>query len=208
MIVSLNDKSPNQIYHLMTQTLIPRPIAWVLTDSSKEQESHNYNLAPFSYFTAVSSAPPLMMISIGKKPSGEDKDTITNVKNGSRLVIHIASGDQFGDVTASAETLEHGESEIDKLGLELSPFEGFSLPRLKNCHIAFGCRLFELQTIGDTPQQLLFAEVESIYIDDKVVSTSQTGRVIVDADKVSPLARLGASQYGLFGDIVSQSRPR
>ncbi len=75
MNLQLSSISPTQIYHLMTQTIIPRPIAWVLTDSGE----HNYNLAPFSYFTPVASNPPLLMFSVGKKPSGETKDTTRNV---------------------------------------------------------------------------------------------------------------------------------
>ncbi len=64
MNIDLSTLAPTQVYHLMTQTVIPRPIAWVLTDSGEQ----NFNLAPFSYFTAVSSRPPLLMISVGKSP--------------------------------------------------------------------------------------------------------------------------------------------
>ncbi|HCH70255.1 MAG TPA: hypothetical protein DE042_07255, partial [Colwellia sp.] len=60
MNLNFSEFSQNQRYHLMTQTIIPRPIAWALTDSNNGQ----LNLAPFSYFTAVSSAPPILMISV------------------------------------------------------------------------------------------------------------------------------------------------
>ena len=67
MNLDFSTLSANQRYHLMTQTIIPRPIAWVLTDSN----NGSFNLAPFSYFTAVSSAPPMLMLSVGKKPNGD-----------------------------------------------------------------------------------------------------------------------------------------
>ena len=70
MNIDASTLAPIQIYHLMTQTVIPRPIAWVLTESGEA----DYNLAPFSYFTPVSSNPPLLMFSVGKKPTGEIKD--------------------------------------------------------------------------------------------------------------------------------------
>ena len=208
MYIDLSDKKPSHIYHVMTQTVIPRPIAWVLTDSAFDKSKTNYNLAPFSYFSAVSSQPPLLMLSVGKKPNGEDKDTCKNVQNGSKLVIHIASDDQYVDVTNSAATLEHGVSEIDQAGLELESFNGFELPRLKSCDIAFACELYETKEIGETPQQLIFCKVLSIYVSDKVLKEDQKGRMIIDASEVSPLARLGASQYSKFGKIISQSRPK
>jgi flavin reductase (DIM6/NTAB) family NADH-FMN oxidoreductase RutF len=63
MHLDFSDFTAAQRYHLMTQTIIPRPIAWALTDS----DNGSYNLAPFSYFTAVSSEPALLMLSVGKK---------------------------------------------------------------------------------------------------------------------------------------------
>ena len=188
----------------MTQTIIPRPIAWVLTDSGDQ----NYNLAPFSYFTAVSSAPPLLMFSVGKKPDGSAKDTTVNVKQNKNLVIHIANSDQSKAVTASAATLEHGESELLSTGLETVEFEGFSLPRLKDCQIAFACTLFETQELGETPQTLIFAKIEHIYINDEVINLDDKGRVKVLANKVNPLSRLGGSEYGSLGDIISNIRPK
>lgn len=204
MNINLSELSANQIYHLVTQTLIPRPIAWVLTDSGEK----NYNLAPFSYFTAITSAPPLLMFSVGKKPNGDDKDTVVNVKNTEQMVIHISSADQFETVTESAATLEHGISEVEKAGLELTPFEGFDLPRLSACSIAFACSLYEIQYIGDAPQTLVFAKIEHIYIDDQVIKLDDKGRVSVLANEVNPLSRLGAAQYADIGKIITQARPK
>lgn len=204
MEINLTELSTNRIYHLITQTLVPRPIAWVLTESSEQ----NYNLAPFSYFSAVSSTPPLLMISVGKKPNGEDKDTTVNVLANKKLVIHISSDDQYKSVTKSAATLEHGVSELELTGLNTTEFDNFELPRLEDCKVAFGCRLFETQKLGDAPQTLIFAQVEVIYIDDDIIELDDKGRVKVDAKSLKPLARLGAAEYALFGDIISEARPK
>ena len=74
MIIQFADLKPLQRYHMMTQTIIPRPIAWVLT----ENDNGSSNLAPFSYFTALCSDPALVVLSIGKKPDGSLKDTRHN----------------------------------------------------------------------------------------------------------------------------------
>ncbi|SGZ00852.1 flavin reductase family protein [Moritella viscosa] len=191
MQLNFSDFSANQGYHLMTQTIIPRPIAWVLTDSGNA----SYNLAPFSYFTAVSSKPALLMISVGKKPSGDNKDTLTNILKNKKMVIHIASDDQADIVTQTAATLAHGESELANAGLTTTAFDDFSLPRLTQCDIAYGCELYDIKEIGDAPQTLIFVEIKQLYINDNVVSTDTKERLNIAADKIKPLARLGGGEY-------------
>ena len=87
MLLDLADLKPNTCYHLMTQTLLPRPIAWVLSAS----EEGELNLAPFSFFNGVCSNPPIVMLSIGKKTPEEAKDTRQNILSGRDFVIHIPS---------------------------------------------------------------------------------------------------------------------
>lgn len=206
MNLDLSEFSANQIYHLMTQSVIPRPIAWALTDSG-EAGSPNYNLAPFSYFAPVCSQPPLLMISVGNKAPGVPKDTVKNIVDNNKMVIHIAHQDQYREVTGSAATLEHGVSEVEQQGLELVEFKGFSLPRLASCDIAFGCELHEVKELGDAPQHLVFVEVKQIYLSENVATKNEDGRISVDPTKVQPLARLGAALYSELGNVFSQKRP-
>lgn len=198
MNINFSDYSANQRYHLMTQTIIPRPIAWALTSSkSDNNDRENLNLAPFSYFSAVSSEPALLMLSVGKKPNGELKDTLVNVIKNKKMVIHIANESQADVVTQTAASLEHGESElamVDKNELSTAPFDGFDLPRLSQCDIAYGCELYEVKEIGNIPQSLIFVEVKQLYINPSV-ATENNGRIKIHADSVKPLARLGANEY-------------
>ncbi|NOH80058.1 flavin reductase family protein [Vibrio sp. RE86] len=203
MNIDLSTLAPTQIYHLMTQTVIPRPIAWVLTDSGQE----NYNLAPFSYFTPVSSNPPLLMFSVGKKPSGEIKDTTRNVLETGRMVVHIAHEGLADEVTQTAATLEHGDSEVNANNIELVAFDEFELPRIKGCPIAFACKLYEVKEIGETPQSLIFAEVEKVFIDPEVIG-DRSDRLVVEALKVNPLSRLGGGEYATLDNVFSVARPK
>ncbi|KFI12388.1 flavin reductase family protein [Vibrio coralliilyticus] len=203
MNIDASTLAPTQIYHLMTQTVIPRPIAWVLTESGEA----DYNLAPFSYFTPVSSNPPLLMFSVGKKPTGEIKDTTRNVLETGRMVVHIANADLAEQVTQTSATLPHGESEVALAALELIDFEGFELPRIKDCPIAFGCKLFEVKEIGETPQSLIFGQIEDIYIAPEVIGDNQE-RLVVEALKVNPLSRLGGSQYANLDQTFTVARPK
>ncbi|WP_060981856.1 flavin reductase family protein [Vibrio splendidus] len=203
MNLKLDTLAPTQIYHLMTQTVVPRPIAWALTESSDQE----YNLAPFSYFTPVSSNPPLLMLSVGKKPSGEIKDTTRNALETGKLVIHIASSSSAETMTATAATLDHGDSEVTANNIELVEFEGFSLPRVNACSVAFGCTLYEVKEVGEVPQSLIFAQVETVYISEDVID-KESERLKVDALALDPLSRLGGGEFATLSNVFAVARPK
>ncbi|MCP4042918.1 MAG: flavin reductase family protein [Gammaproteobacteria bacterium] len=198
MNIDLSDLSASRIYFAMTQTLLPRPIAWVLSESA----NGSYNLAPFSYFNAVCSDPPLVMMSIGWKADGSEKDTRLNIKERNHFVIHIPHKELAEAVNTSAAPLPAGESELDKQGLHTTPFEGSLLPRLTDCRVAYACERYEIHEIGNKRQALILGLVKSIYIDDLVVTADAKGRIKVDAEKIDPLGRLGAGEYVTFGEVL------
>ena len=68
--------SQKAIYHFLTGAVTPRPIAFVSTINLEGIG----NLAPFSFYNAVSSAPPAVMISIAHKANGDKKDTLKNIE--------------------------------------------------------------------------------------------------------------------------------
>lgn len=204
MNLNIAEFSPNQRYHLMTQTIIPRPIAWALTDSG----NGTFNLAPFSYFTAVSSAPPILMLSVGKKPSGESKDTLVNIVNHKNIVIHIASARHAELVTQTSQTLPHGDSELIAANIATTDFTDFPLPRVTQCDIAYGCELYEIKELGEVPQSLIFVKVKQVYINDQVADIDEKQRIKVHADKIQPLSRLGGGEYATIKEPFEIVRPK
>lgn len=203
MILNLNDYKPNEIYHIMTQTLIPRPVAWVLS----ENPNQSYNLAPFSYFTAISSDPPIIMFSVGKKPDGSFKDTRVNIEERTNFTLHIASVNLANEVTQTSKGLGYGESELDLVDLKLMGFNDFPLPRIQECPVAYGCTLFEIQEMGNVPQSLIFGEIQTVYISDDI-SKLEGSRIVVDAQQLNPLSRLGGSEYSSITNVFSIPRPK
>jgi len=201
--IDLKTLPSSNIYHLMTQTIIPRPIAWILSTNQDD----TLNLAPFSYFNAVCSDPPLCMISMGKKPSGDQKDTAVNLHLGAFCVVHIAHVGQSEAVTQSAATLDYGESEVDVNKIKLTQQADWPMQRVAGCPIAYLCRVHSTTQIGNAEQQLVFLEALELYLDHSIVST-QNGRIEVDAKNVNPLARLGANQYANLGEVFNNTRPK
>ncbi|HEY7773840.1 MAG TPA: flavin reductase family protein [Marinagarivorans sp.] len=216
MIVDFAKLTPSQRYFAMVQTIIPRPIAWVLSANDTVEPDHallpeRFNLAPFSFFTGICSDPPLLMLSVGKKPSGDEagqvKDTYRNIREQKQFVVHIASCDALMAVNDSAATLNHGDSEVARQGLSLERFGDFSVPRLSGCAVAMGCRLYRVDEIGNAPQAVIYGQIETLFVDDSVI-TPHSERLVVDGKKLDPLARLGGNFYGNLGELLVANRPK
>lgn len=188
----------------MVQTLIPRPIAWVLS----ENKNHSYNLAPFSYFNAVSSDPPLIMLSIGQKSKDTAKDTCINIQQRNFFTVHIAHREMLEALNESSMTLVAGESELDLLKLATTTMKDAPLPRLENCRIAYACEFVETHKISNSSQSIIYGRVNAIYIDDNIVSTNERGHIKVHAEKLDPVSRLGADEYMGFGEVIHLKRPK
>jgi len=71
MLIDFREKSKSERYHLISNSVVPRPIAWIATES----KCNTLNIAPFSYFTPLSSNPPTLLVSIGHRGDGRPKDT-------------------------------------------------------------------------------------------------------------------------------------
>jgi flavin reductase (DIM6/NTAB) family NADH-FMN oxidoreductase RutF len=207
MIIDFQQQQALTCYHLLTQTVTPRPIAWVLSENELvAPDADRFNLAPFSFFNAVCSEPPLLMLSVGKKPDGGIKDTRRNLLSGREFVIHIASLEQAQAVNVSAAVLNYGESEVAAGQLELTDFPDCPLPRLKDCHVAYHCKLYDAHDIGPNQQSVIYAEVLQLYLSDDVAKKVDD-RYIIDAEKLNPLARLGGAAYAELGKVFTLQRP-
>ncbi|MGB7297866.1 MAG: flavin reductase family protein [Burkholderiaceae bacterium] len=194
--------SPASAYATMTQTIIPRPVAWVLTDSGEK----NYNLAPFSYFNGLTNDPPMIYLSIGLSPEGGIKDTRINIERDKHFVVNIAHRELAETMTKSSATMPYGDSEVDLLGIELAPMPGSDLPRVAACRLAYACEFVELHMIKS--QTIVFAELKHLYVDDSACDKDSKGRLKINAQTVDPLGRLGGGEYFTAGDVVSIDRPK
>jgi len=201
MHIDMSTLSSVQAYALMTQTVIPRPVAWILS----ENDDSSYNLAPFSYFNGLASDPPMIMISIGLAPDGSLKDTRVNIEARKHFVAHIAHREMAEPVTKSSATMPANKSEVDMLGLELTDMPGSDLPRLADCRIAYACEYDSMHMIRE--QAIVFAHLKHLFVDDSVTGKDAKGRMCVNAVDVDPLGRLGGGEYISAGELIYVERP-
>lgn len=209
MLIELAGLPTPTVYHLMTQVIIPRPIAWVVSDNGGEGASR-WNLAPFSYFNAVASEPPTVMFSVGWSgregvPTPGAKDTLTNVTERPEHTIALPSRPQLEAVELTATEAAPGESELTLAGLEPVDW-GWSVPRPSGVRAALGCSVERILPIADGPQRVVLGRVHRIWVDDAVVIEDAKGRERVDATLLDPLLRLGAGEYAAMGTVARPDR--
>jgi len=204
MHIDLEKLSTNKVYHILTQAIVPRPVAWVLS----ENENGTHNLAPFSYFNGVSSNPPIIMLSVGNKPDGTQKDTWANIEHRTNFILHIANRELATAVTDTSRNAATGESELESLNLETVEFPGSNLPRIAKCPVAFLCKRHSIHIVGNSPQAIILGEITAAYIDDSVGHLDDKQHLHIDPKKLDPIARLGGDFYSTLGDILNIPRAK
>ena len=189
--IDFSKLSVPEIYHLVTSMVVPRPIAVVGT----QNENGSDNLAPFSYFNMVSSNPPCLMVSIGKKRDGTKKDTQINIENNKNFVVHLATVQQVNWVEEAGDAIPYGESEREKLGLTLTPSTWIKTPRVKEFKIAFECELYQSIEIG--PNTVIFGKILGTHYASELQLPNEKK---IDSYLLDPLARM-ARDYGRTSKI-------
>jgi flavin reductase (DIM6/NTAB) family NADH-FMN oxidoreductase RutF len=161
MEIDLGPLTEGQTYALLTQSIIPRPIAWALTDNSLPGDAQ-WNLAPFSFFNGIASDPPTVMFSIGSwDVSGKSKDTLVNLRKKPAFTIGIANQNQIKQVQQSATSLPHGVSETTEFGISVHPWD-WPTPLIDGCGINFACTLSKEVKVDESSQILVFAKITKI----------------------------------------------
>lgn len=178
--------------------VVPRPIGWISTVDAEGRP----NLAPYSFFNAISDRPPMVMYTTGPvKPDQSPKDTITNIRATGEFCVNLCGEALRDAMNASAAHVGAGENEFERAGLETAPCEVISVPRVKAAPGALECRLWK---IIDLPGGSLMAigEVVGIHLDDALIVDGR-----FDAQRWKPLTRLGYMDYAVVEETFSMLRP-
>jgi flavin reductase (DIM6/NTAB) family NADH-FMN oxidoreductase RutF len=187
MEFSSADLNPKQLYKLMTGSVVPRPIGWISTRSA----TGIANLAPFSYFMAVSAEPPTLLFSTGRRASSAAKDTYHNVLASRDFVVNIVTAELAEAMNISAADAPAEVSEFDLAGLTAASSCVVSAPRVKESPINFECRLSHTYEVGTNV--VVFGEVVHIHIADEILLAGEK----IDFAKLDVVGRLAGSSYTL-----------
>jgi flavin reductase (DIM6/NTAB) family NADH-FMN oxidoreductase RutF len=187
-------------YKLLIGAVVPRPIAWVSTLN----RDGTVNLAPFSFFQAVASEPPTVIVSVGRRSNGEWKDTALNALERREFVVNTVNMDVRDAMNESSRDYPYGDSELPPAGLNTAPSAEIETPRVAEAPIALECRLSQTVTIGQSEPDymVLFGEVVSFYVRDDLYFDGK-----IDFERLQPLGRLAGNQYSKPGEIIELIRP-
>ena len=167
MIIDFSQLNLTDRYKIMSHTIIPRPIAWIVT------EDEVINIAPFSYFNALSSNPPTLIVSIGHKKDGSMKDSLKNILKTKKCTICMVDEKNLKKMHLSAAELPHNISEAKEFEIKTEKiFENFP-PMVKNTPAAFFCDFFQKIELPNSKTIPIILEIKKYFIDDQFLSNPQ-----------------------------------
>ena len=175
---ALQSKADN--YKLLTNLVIPRPIAWITSLSP----SGIVNLAPFSFFNAVGADPLYVIFSLANNDLGKPKDTANNIQSSGEFVVNMVTEDLFDAMNISAADFPPEVSELDAAGLHHSPSVRIKTPRVAEAQVSLECRLYTTQALG--ANTLFIGEVVMFHVADHLVGPR------LHINNFSPIGRLGS----------------
>ena len=192
MIFDLNkDKTVNETYKLMAQTIIPRPIAWVVTE-----DEGVVNIAPFSYFIGLSSDPATVLISVGHKPDSSPKDTLANIRKNRKCTICMVKEKDLDKMHFSSKGVDKEISEAALFDIETVPLlEGYP-PMIKGVPSAYFCTFNQEIDLGGGSTIPLVLNVKQIFVDDMTITDKERLTIAF-----KPVARIGKS-YAFLGEEI------
>jgi flavin reductase (DIM6/NTAB) family NADH-FMN oxidoreductase RutF len=164
----------------------PRPIGWITSMSAAGE----VNLAPYSWFNGVSSAPPMVMFS-----SELRKDTLTFIEETREFVCNFATFDLREQVNLSSTPFPRGVNEMEKCGLAAAPSHLVKPPRVAASPCALECKWVQTVSLADvegrpTDRHVVFGQVIGVYIDERFIRDG-----LLDTAALQPIMRAGYHDY-------------
>ena len=195
MHIDLDTLSGAQRYFHMIDVVVPRPIAWVSTLSNTGQR----NLAPFSFFTAVSSSPPCIMLSVAPKRKGRIKDTLSNITATGEFVVSLVQAELARPMVETSAEFDQEQDEFSECGVFAAPSRIVQPPRVERAHAALECTVFDIHPICDDQGRLgstmVIGRVVSLYLSPEAFDAEGKPQ-----PTYAPIARLGGRRYLKWGE--------
>ena len=195
---------PHGLRHNPFKCLVaPRPIGWI----SSLDAAGRPNLAPFSFFNALASEPPVVVFGAnGPHLEGGLKDTLVNVEATGEFVCNLATWETREAMNITSASAPRTADEFALAGLTPAPSALVAPARVKESPVHLECRYLQSVALpSDDPTQpnsAVLGQVVGIHIDDAVIKDG-----MLDQAALKPIARLGYQDYTVVETIFSMRRP-
>src|SRR5574344_893869 len=143
MILDYKDINDLDRYKIMSGSIVPRPIAWIVSE-----DDGVLNAAPFSYFIPISTNPALVIVAIGKKDDGSPKDSLANILKTKKATICFPNKDNVELVQKCAAQLPKDQSEIEKFEIDVRKEMQSYPPIISSTQTALFCEYYDTHNVG------------------------------------------------------------
>jgi len=200
MLFDFSDLPPKERYKLLLATVVPRPIAWVVTHNG----DGSLNAAPFSFFNAFSGEPPVVGIGMASHEPGRPKDSRVNIKRTGQFVVNLVSEENARKMNVTAIGFDYGVKELTEAGLTTLASVRVQPPRIAESPVAMECELLQIVELGpDTG--LVLGRVLAMHVRDGAVLDAE--KHYVDTPGLKLIGRMhGAGWYARTSDLFELPR--
>jgi flavin reductase (DIM6/NTAB) family NADH-FMN oxidoreductase RutF len=189
-------------YKIVNSTITPRPIAWNTTLSAQGV----VNAAPYSFFHAVGTEPPMVVLGLLKEPRSRTlKNTASNIIANGEFVVNLvceADAEKMNECSVDAPA---DVSEIEYAGIATEPSVLVAPPRIATSPVSFECRKIAALDVG-TQQTVVLGEILMAHVRDEFITDRE--RVYFDTPAMKLIGRThGSGWYVRNGDAFQMNRP-
>ena len=181
----------------------PRPIGWI----SSCGKDGSINLAPYSYFNAISELPPMVMFSSTPSGNTHRKDSLRNIIETEEFVVNVVSAALGDAMNITSADLAYGQNEFTAAGLEMADCNTVKVPRVAAAPAALECKLWKVIELPKPKTSgagvMVVGTITGIHIADQTVKDGK-----IDITSYQPLARLGYMDYARINNVFSMARPK
>jgi flavin reductase (DIM6/NTAB) family NADH-FMN oxidoreductase RutF len=192
---------PRDIYSLMTGVIVPRPIAFVSSLSPHGIR----NLAPFSFFTAISANPPVICFAPMVRGSGGGrKDTLRNIEATGEFVVNVVSEEIAQQMNACSPEFPPEVDEFVISGLTPVASDLVGPPRVGESKASLECRLLQIVAVSEKPLggSLVIGEVVRFHVAEEILDGFR-----IDSGALRAIGRMAGPDYVKTADRFKMVRP-
>ncbi len=186
-------------YKLMTGLIVPRPIGWIGT----ADRDGVANLAPYSFFQAVATNPPVVLFSTGMN-DGAVKDSLANCRSTGVFTANLVDHDLSVAMNETSAEVEPSVDEFGLAGLTAKRFGTVDAPGVAEAKAVLECRVVNELVFGSPPLEhaVTFGEVVAFHVADEVLDGTRIDAIALDA-----VGRLAGMGYASTRDQFRLERP-
>lgn len=193
------DLTPRNAYKVMIGTVVPRPIAWVTTQSPDGV----INAAPYSFFNCLSADPPILALGVENKPDRRFKDTAWNIRTTEVFTVNICDIANLAPMAATAAPFPPEVDELAMAGLTAIPGDIIDCPRIAEAPVAFECRRHVSVAVSGA-REIVLGRIEMAHIREDIIDTVT---FYSDAEKLDAIGRMGGDGYCSTRDLFDLKTP-